>query len=457
MHMQSISNILTQMVNAQSVAIVGASSNPTKVGYMTLKTLIDAGYQGSIYPVNPQADTILGQKAYPSLSSIPGGVELVVVLVPAPYVADVLREAAGIGVKGVIILSAGFRESGFPEREAEIAAVAKETGLRFLGPNIQGITYVPNKLCAAFFPVIKTPGPLAIVSQSGSVTAALMEWADEEGLGVSAGINLGNQTDVDVSDILQFLAQDKSTKAIALYVEGLRDGRKFFETAAQTVKQKPIAVLKGGRSTAGKASVASHTGSLAGRDEVFSAACRQIGLVQAHDLDGLYDAAKGLATIPNLRGNRLMTISTSGGGNTLAADEAEKFGLTIPPLPKTSLQDFDEIGLPPNAGISNPMDLASLFAHHFVQAVTVADKHNIADVYLVVYGDPVEGSADAIRTLSESISGTLAVAYFGGGAIEKKDRLEIQRLGIPVFSTPERAARGIGAALKDAERRRLAE
>ncbi|MBN1314946.1 MAG: CoA-binding protein [Anaerolineales bacterium] len=445
---------LDQIFHAKSVAIVGASSNPKKFGYMTLETLVTAGYQGDIYPINPKAESILGLKAYPSLRSVPYSVELAVIIVPAPFVPKVMREAASIGVKGSVILSAGYRESGFPEREVEIAAIAQETGLRFLGPNIQGINYVPNKLCAMFFPVITLQGPLAIVSQSGTVTAALSQWAEDDGLGISAAVNLGNQTDMGVSEVLEYLAEDEPTKAIALYLEGLRDGRQFLKVAGRVARYKPVAVLKGGRSAAGQASVASHTGSLAGRDEVFSAACRQVGLIRAGDLEGLFDAAKGLATLPDIKGRRVLVVSTSGGGNTLAVDEAEKQGLVIPKLPEPFTTELEQLGLPPNAGIDNPLDLASLSPEHFVQAITLADKYDAADLYLIILGDPVEGSVEAIRVLADKVRGGLAVTYFGGGALEKKDGVVIQRLGIPVFSSPERAALGMAAALQASEQRK---
>jgi acyl-CoA synthetase (NDP forming) len=438
---------LQGMFNARSVALVGASSTPGKFGYHTLETLINGGYKGQIYPINPKADRIKGLKVYPSITDIPGAVELAVVVVPAPFVPGVLREAAAKGVSGAAVLSAGFRESGFPDREAEIAAISKELGLRFLGPNIQGFTYVPNKLCATFFPVITKVGPMAVIGQSGSVTAALAEWADHEGLGITGAINLGNQTDLCESDVLEFFGQDEHTRAIALYVEGVKDGRRFLDVASRIAQTKPIAVLKSGRSEVGRRSAASHTGSLGGSDEVFSAACQQHGIVRANDLETLYDAAKALATLGEPRGNRVLVISTSGGGNTLAADEAEKHGLVVPPLPEALKERLDQIGLPPNATVSNPLDLAMIEPEPFKQAITIADQFDIADIYLIVFGDPVEGGAEAVKHLAAHVNGCVAVAYFGGGATESASRVEIQEAGIPVFAAPERAARGIGAAV----------
>jgi len=200
--------------------------------------------------------------------------------------------------------------------------------------------------------------------------------------------------------------------------------------------------------------VASHTGSLAGRDEVFDAACRQFGLVRASDLENLYDKAKALSTLRPPRGNRLLVVSTSGGGNTLAADEAEAQGLVMPPLPPAYVDKLKTMGLPPNAGLANPLDLADIAAEPFVQAIRMADELDVADTYLICFGDPVEGAAEAVKSIATSIDASLAVAYFGGGEVGRESSVEIQAAGIPLFATPERAVRGIAAAVRDAEYRR---
>jgi acyl-CoA synthetase (NDP forming) len=207
-----------------------------------------------------------------------------VVVVPAPFVAGVLREAAGVGAKGGLVLSAGFREAGRWDLEEELAKIPEECGFRFIGPNVQGINYVPNKMCAMFFPVIKTRGGLGIISQSGTVTAALSKWAANEGLGISAAINLGNQVDLCEADYLDYLAHDQNTRAVAMYIEGLKHGKKFLETLKRVSHSKPVVILKGGRTEAGQKSAVSHTGSLAGNHKVFSSACQQAGAIMADDL-----------------------------------------------------------------------------------------------------------------------------------------------------------------------------
>lgn len=439
---------IRRIFSARSVAVVGASADRRKFGYMTLESLLRGGYEGEIFPINPKGGEILGVKAYTSIPDIPGKLDIAVIVVPAKLVPGALVEAAEKGISGAIILSGGFREAGRPDLEQEIAAISKKHGIRLMGPNIQGINYLPNKLCAMFFPVIKTRGPLAIISQSGTHTAALSEWAAGEGLGISAAINLGNQVDICESDYLEFFARDENTRAIAMYLEGVKDGERFLNAIKDVGTQKPIAILKGGKTTAGQKSAASHTGSLAGKHEVFAAACRQYGLFCASDLEDLFDGAKALSTLHPLRGNRVMAISTSGGIGVLAADGMESSGLVFPPLSRDVLNRLKTSDMPPLAVFSNPLDLVSIEAEYFERAVLAADSMNFADIFLLGFGDPVAGGAEMVKKLSSKIKAKLAVVYLGGGDTERKDRVEIQSAGIPVFPSPQRAMRALSVAFK---------
>jgi len=436
--------------NAKSVGLVGVSSDPRKFGYMALNTILGGGYEGGIYPVSPKGGELMGLKVYTSVSEIPVKLDLAVIVVSAESVPGVLLEAADKGAGAAAILSAGFREAGRPDLEDRIAAISLERGIRLMGPNIQGINYLPNKLCAMFFPVIKTKGPLAIVSQSGSVTAALSEWAADEGFGISAAVNLGNQVDICESDYLEFFAQDEDTRAIMMYLEGVKDGRRFLEVLEKVAPQKPIAICKAGRTTAGQKSAASHTGSLAGSHEVFEAACRQFGAVMAESVEALYDRAKALATLKRPKGNRVLTISSSGGAATLACDEAEAQGLSVPLLPVGMLDELKKLKLPALASLSNPIDLISLDSEHFKQVASLADKFDAADLLLMSFADPVPGAPEALKQLSAKLGASVAVSYMGGGKEEKAGRVEIQRAGIAVYPSPERAMQGIAAAVCEA-------
>ncbi len=445
---------MEKIFRAQSIALVGASSNPNKFGYMTLNSLIEGGYQGKIYPINPKGEEILGQRVFRTLCELPETPDLVIVIVPAQFVAGVLHQAAELGVKAGLILSAGFREAGRPDLEAEISAIAKKYSLHFVGPNVQGINYLPNKMCAMFFPVITTQGPFAIISQSGTVTAAISEWAADEGLGISAAINLGNQADLCVSDYLEFLSKDEDTKAIALYIEGLKDGHRFFKTLKQVAFKKNVAIMKGGRTVAGQKSVISHTGSLAGSYQVFSSACYQCGADMADDLETLYDKAKAMSTLNLPKGNRVLIISTSGGAGTIGADCAEAIGLTLPSLPSELIEELKKHELPSLAKPGNPFDLSTLSTEEFKKVITIADKFNVADTIMVNFGDPVQGATELILRMRASLNAQIAVTYFGGGHEEKLARIKMQKAGISVFPTPERAMRGISSVVKLANNRR---
>ncbi|MBN1318881.1 MAG: CoA-binding protein, partial [Anaerolineales bacterium] len=263
---------LNKLFNARSIAVVGASNNPEKLGYALLDTIRRAGYTGIVYPINRKSSEIQGLRAYPSLAEVPGEIDLAIILVPAPHAASVLDQAADKGIKVAALLCAGFREAGRQDLENELERAVTERGIRILGPNIQGFSHLPNQLCAMFWPVMTMAGPISIIAQSGSVTAALAEWAIEDGIGISAAVNLGNKTDLNESDLLEYLAEDPATGAIAMHLESVKDGRRFLEAARRAARKKPVVVLKSGSSEAGKRAAASHTGALAGRDEVFAAA-----------------------------------------------------------------------------------------------------------------------------------------------------------------------------------------
>jgi len=437
--------------NARSVALVGASDDPRKFGFMTLRSLLAAGFKGNIYPVNPKGGELMGLKVYPALKDVPAPLDLAVVIIPARLVPETLLDAVEKGAKGAVVLSGGFREAGRPDLEDEIIKISREKGVRILGPNIQGINYLPNSLCAMFFPVIKTKGPIAIISQSGTVTAALSEWAADEGLGISAAVNLGNQADLCESDYLDFFAADPNTKVIVMYLEGLKNAKRFLEVLKSACREKPVALLKAGRTATGQRSAASHTGSLASNYGVFSGICRQVGAYVASDLETLYDAAKGMATIRPPRGNRILSISSSGGAGTLTADQAEDYGLIMPPLAEAVVAGIKKVGPPPLATLSNPLDLVSIQAEDFRKVVLALDEFDAVDTVLLNFGDPIAGGVELAQELSGKIRASLAVAYFGGGNEEKKGRVALHQMGIPVFPAPERAVRGIGAATKAAE------
>lgn len=241
---QDTKEVIRTILNARSLAVVGASNKKEKLGGMTFETIIGGGYNGRLYPVNPKSDEIMGIKAYKSLSDIHDALDVVVIVIPAQYVAGILREAAEKKVKGAIILSAGFKEFGRIDLENELIEISKTCNIRIMGPNIQGVTYLPNKMNAMFFPIFKHQGPLAVISQSGSVTTALAEWAQRDGVGIIAAINLGNQTDLCESDYIDYFTDDPKTGAIVCYLEGIKNGSRFLSTLKRAMARKPVLILK---------------------------------------------------------------------------------------------------------------------------------------------------------------------------------------------------------------------
>jgi acyl-CoA synthetase (NDP forming) len=281
----------------------------------------------------------------------------------------------------------------------------------------------------------------------------------DEGRGISATVSLGNQVDVCETDLIEFFAADEQTRVMALYLEGARDGRRFLDAASRAIPEKPLVVLKSGRTAGGQRAAASHTSSLAGRDEVFGAACRQFGIVRVPDIESLYDSAKALESLDLAGGDRVMIVTSSGGCGILATDEAEGCGLRVPPLSSETVRDLGEAGLLPTAILSNPLDLTVAPAGHFEAAVSVAERHNLADVYLLVFGDPIPGAAEVVQRLKARMGACIAVSYLGGGDVEKEERVRMHAAGIPVFPTPQRAIRAIRDAVwvarfraRDAER-----
>ena len=435
---------LDSFFNARTVAVVGASTNPDKLGHVILANILFGGYTGRVYPINPKEKEILGSVVLSSIDEIPEKLDLVVIVVPAALVPGVLRQAAAKGAGAAIIISGGFREAGRNDLEKELLEISVETGIRIIGPNCQGINYIPNKLCASW-PLITLEGSMAVISQSGTVAATIAGWAEEEGWGISTVVSLGNQIDVNETDLINALAGDDNIKSIALYLEGAKDGRKFLAASENLIANKPLIVLKSGRTAGGQRAAASHTKSLAGRDEIFDAACRQTGVVRANDIESLYDMSKALASLQVSGGNRLMVITSSGGSGILAVDNAEKHGLSVPTLPEGIVEKLRQAEIPANATLANPLDLTVATALEYRNALKVLVQEDLADLYLLIFGDPIPGAAETAAWLREQIGSRVAVAYLGGGLVEKEERVILHQAGIPVFPTPERAVVALGS------------
>jgi acyl-CoA synthetase (NDP forming) len=437
---------LHDVFNARSVAVVGASASPDKTGHIILKNILDGGYAGSVYPVNPKAETILGLKCYPALTAIPGDLDLVVIVVPAKFVPDLIDEGGRKGVKAAVVISGGFGEIGNGDLENELKAAAARHGVRVIGPNCQGFNYTPNHLCATW-PLVKCGGSIAVISQSGTVAAAMAMWAEQEEIGVSGVVALGNKCDVSELDLVEYFAGDPTTKSIALYIEGIRDGQGFMKLMQSVGGRKPVVILKPGRTEKGKKAVASHTHSIAGSDEVFQGVCRQLRITRAADVTELYDFSKALGFLKRPKGRKMLVVTSSGGSGILATDTAEQCGIDVAALDDGTKEELKKV-LPGNCVIGNPLDLTGdADAKRYRTAVETAARTSGADFFFLIFGDPIPGAAEIVQELRAAIPQEIVVCYLGGGETEAIEVRKMHRSGIPVFPTPERGVKAVGALL----------
>jgi acetyl coenzyme A synthetase (ADP forming)-like protein len=447
---------LDPMFYPKSVAVVGASKDAQKLGHTVLANILGAGYRGRLYPINPSADTILGLKAYPSLTEIESPIDLAVIVTPAKTVPGILEECAKKAVRACIVISGGFREIGAEGEllEEQLRNVLKVSRMRLLGPNCQGMNNPHANLCASW-PLIKKKGPIAIVSHSGTVGATVQCWADDDGLGVSKFVGLGNRVDLNELELLEFLGEDETAKVVALYLEGIAKGREFIGLAQKVSKSKPIIMLKGGRTEAGTKAAMSHTRSLAGKYAILQAALRRSGVVLVDSVEALYDASKILSFLTLPEGRRILIVTNSGGAGILAADCCEDFGLKVPPLSEASSQHLKG-RLPGPCIIANPLDLTSAGFDPEMYALCVKETATEPiDMYMTIFGDPIRGAAEVLKRLVKETQKPIVVAYLGGADVEKEEKARMHAAGIPVFPTPERAIGAVRALVEYAEWRRF--
>ncbi len=438
---------LKDILYAKSIAVVGASNNPDKMGYTLLKNIADGGFEGPIYPVNLKEDNILGIKCYPDILSIPENIDLVVISVPAVIVKDIIKQAGEKGAKGAIIISGGFKEIGNYDLEMEVLETAKEFGMRIIGPNCQGVNYTANKMCATW-PLVKTQGSIGIVSQSGTIGATIELWAEKEEMGVSCFASLGNKSDISETDFIEFFAEDPNTKVVALNIEGIQEGEVFIDTIARTSQKKPIVVLKPGRTEKGIKAVASHTKSIAGNDKIFTAFCKKHGVIRANDITELYDFCKITAMSKKLKDNKMLIMTSSGGAGIIATDTAEEIGIEIAPINDKLKKTLEDI-LPDQCVLSNPLDLTGdATAERYEKALKAVIDDGSFDFILTIFGDPIPGAFEVINKVKSESDVQIIVSYLGGGDVEEQEVKLMNKNSIPAFPTPERAVKAAKALLQ---------
>jgi acyl-CoA synthetase (NDP forming) len=435
----------------KSVALIGASPSEEKLGGIALRNLM--GLKGNVYPVNPKYDEMLGLRCYPSIRDVPGIVDLSVIMRPAVEVPGLLKEHAG-KARFVLIVSAGFAEVGNNALQDEIIRIGRESQLRLVGPNCLGLFNPYQRLDTMFLPhdCLKRPkrGNVAVVSQSGAVMICLLDAIRMANTGISKVVNYGNAVDLDAPEIYEYLAGDDTTAVVVSYLESVGDGRRFLEAARFLTERKPLLILKAGKGEGGRAAAFSHTGRLAGDYQVFHSLMKQFGLHEAAGFDELLDAAKAVSYQRPAPGNRVCIVTNGGGSGVLATDECTRHGLELPQLPEEVRDGLRRV-FPSFYTVANPIDLTGQVRIEDYREALLAVR-DVYDGFLVIALTGVAGVtlglAEYLREFREKTGKPLVVHIAQGGVAPKLIRL-VERAGIPVYRSPERAVRGLAALLNN--------
>ncbi|KOX26492.1 CoA-binding protein [Saccharothrix sp. NRRL B-16348] len=347
---------MNRIMKPAAVAVIGASNETGKIGNSVMRNLVDGGYRGEIYPINPKADEILDRKAYRSIADVPGDVDVAVFAIPAKFVPAALEEVGAKGVAGAILIPSGFGETGNHELQDEVVTIARKHGVRILGPNIYGYYYTPENLSATFCTPYDVKGGVALSSQSGGIGMAILGFSRSARMGVSSIVGVGNKADIDEDDLLTFFEQDDNTQLIAMHLEDLKDGRAFAETAKRVSAKKPVVVLKAGRTAQGAKAASSHTGALAGNDKVYDDILRQSGVIRAPGLNDMLEYARGVPLLPTPKGENVVIITGAGGSGVLLSDACVDNGLSLMEIPADLDAAFREF-IPPFGAAGNPVDI----------------------------------------------------------------------------------------------------
>jgi len=449
----------------ESVAVVGASRTPGKGGHTIVSNMLEFGFSGRLYPVNPAAGEILGLEVYRSVADLPEPPDLVVAVLPRSQTVDLIKECAAAGVKSVIIPAAGFSDAGDEGRrlEREVMDIARPAGMRVMGPNSIGTVSTGSGLATSIVTLDRLkPGGVSVFGQTGMFASGLARWINtSEYFGVRKIACLGNKADVDENDLLEHLAVDDGTRVIGAYTEGVRDGVRFARALKHAASRKPVLIMKSGRTEIGRRAIASHTGTLAGAEEIYSGTIEGSGAVRVSDFEEMFDCAKAFEWLPLPRGNRVGIVSITGVGCVLSADAAGRFGLELPRLTEATIAVMRD-SLPDWAPASNPADIwagiESLGAEATYNKVApaIASDPSI-DMLVAIFTLIPESSLDVAGLFAalkeEHPEMPLAAVLMAGEAdmhLEWKKSLEL--MGVPAYTSPERALRALGAMWKYAKR-----
>jgi acetyltransferase len=437
---------LSPIFSPESVAVIGATENPGSVGRTILENLIKGGYAGKIYPVNPKRDTVLGVKAYPSITAVPEKPDLAVIITPPPTVPGIVKDCGAAGVKGVVIISAGFKEIGpvGVELERQVLEEATKAGIRIVGPNCLGVMIPGSKLNATFAADMAKPGSVGFISQSGALCTAILDWSLKENVGFSAFVSLGSMLDVGWGDLINHLGDDPNTKSIVIYMESIGDARSFLSAAREVALTKPIIVIKPGRTEAAAKAAASHTGSLTGSDEVLQAAFQRVGVLRVEAISELFDMAEVLGKQPRPKGPRLTIVTNAGGPSVIATDMLIGSGAQLANLTPETMAAFNAI-LPPTWSHNNPVDIiGDAKPELYAKSLEIAAKDPNTDGILVILTpqamtDPT-ATAECLKPYAQIPNKPVLASWMGADMVAKGEDI-LNAAQIPTFKYPDRAAK----------------
>lgn len=440
---------ITKLMQPKSIAVVGASTQPGKIGYTVIENLIKGGYKGKIYPINPAAAKILDLTVYPSVSAVHDPIDLAVITVPVQLVAQVAEECGKKGIQALSVITSGFSEVGRRDLEDELLAIVHRYGMCMLGPNIVGTLSNSDNLNASFAPFLPFVGKATLITQSGALLIAMDAITYTRKVGFDKMISIGNMGDVDFADLITWLDGDENTACICLYIEGLKDGRKFIDACRKT--DKPIIALKSGVSAHGAAAAASHTGSLAGAVKVYGAAFQQAGVVQASDLYNLFDRTLALSLQPPLHGDKLLVITNGGGVGVLATDSAERFGIPMHFAPMDVQEELKK-HMPAFGSAKNPVDLTGMAGNDwYYESVKFAYANHWTDGLVVLYCETaITNPLEIAQAIKRAIDDTrikrkpVVVSMVGGTRCDQAMQWLVEN-GIPAYGPPDQAMNAMAA------------
>jgi acetate---CoA ligase (ADP-forming) len=441
--------MLETLLYPQTIAVIGASRNPEKVGYAFMSNLTKSGFKGTIVPVNPEAPDILGVKCYKALSDFGGKVDLGIVVVGGKYVKEAVQNCITAGAKTVIVITAGFKEVGAKgaEAEAELVTLCKTHGVRLMGPNCLGVLNTHHQMNATFAPCVPPAGRISVISQSGALCVAILDWAAQQKLGLGKVISFGNKADLNEVDFIDALAQDKETNVIVGYLESIKEGDKFLRVAEEAATIKPVIVLKVGVTQAGAKAASSHTGSLAGADMAYWAAFKRSGVIRAENFEALFDHALAFSLQPLPQGDRVCVITNAGGPGIMAADAAEQLGLKMV-TPTEETQSKLKAVLPSTAAFGNPVDvIGDADPERYMKAFEIVQEDANTDaIVVVVTPQNMTRPLELAQALAKAHKGNKPIlcAFMGGGEMEAA-LAKLMELGLPNYPAPDRAVASLKA------------